>query len=89
MGWAAYTNGVLLAAAEGAAFEVFLTVDRSLQYQQNLSGRQMSILVLVARSNRREDLAPLAPQVEETLTHARPGELLLVESPAASDTEER
>lgn len=45
MGWSALANGDLLDAAE-AHFDVFVTTDQSLRYQQNLSGRQLAILVL-------------------------------------------
>ena len=54
MGWASKTNGELLALAVGQ-FDVFLTVDRNLSYQQDLSSFDIAILVLVARTNRLED----------------------------------
>ena len=44
-GWATLENGDLLRAAE-AAFDVFVTTDRNLRYQQNLAGRRLAILVL-------------------------------------------
>lgn len=49
MGWAALDNGQLLAAAE-AAFDVFITTDQNLRYQQNVSGRNLAILVLPTTS---------------------------------------
>ena len=45
-GWDALGNGELLDAAEAAGFEVFLTTDRSIRYQQNLTGRKLAIVVL-------------------------------------------
>jgi predicted nuclease of predicted toxin-antitoxin system len=45
MGWSNLENGDLLRAAEGR-FEVFVTTDKNLRYQQNLTGRQLAILVL-------------------------------------------
>lgn len=45
-GWGRLENGVLLAAAEEAGFEVFLTADKNLRYQQNLSSRKIAIVVL-------------------------------------------
>ena len=45
-GWSQMSNGDLLAAAEIAGFELFLTTDRNLRYQQNLSHRRIAILVL-------------------------------------------
>ena len=44
--WSNLSNGDLLAAAEGAAFEVFITTDQNLRYQQNLADRRLTILVL-------------------------------------------
>jgi len=45
LGWSNLENGDLLRAAEGR-FEVFITTDQNLRYQQNLTGRQLAILVL-------------------------------------------
>jgi hypothetical protein len=49
MGWAQLKNGELLKVAE-AEFEIFITTDQNLRYQQNLSGRQLAILVLPTTS---------------------------------------
>jgi Domain of unknown function (DUF5615) len=69
MGWASKTNGELLALAVGQ-FEIFLTADRNLSYQQDLSAFDIAIVVLVARSNRLEDLRPLMPRLLEVLPTA-------------------
>jgi len=45
-GWAALSNGDLLNAAENASFNLFITTDQNLRYQQNLAGRKLAILVL-------------------------------------------
>jgi len=45
-GWSGLTNGVLLTAAEEAGFDLFITADQELAYQQNLAGRKMAVLVL-------------------------------------------
>jgi hypothetical protein len=45
-GWAELTNGELLAMAESAGFDLMITTDKSIRYQQNLSGRRLSLLVL-------------------------------------------
>jgi hypothetical protein len=45
-GWSRLKNGELIAAAESAGFEVFITTDKNLKYQQNLVGRRMAIVVL-------------------------------------------
>jgi len=57
MGWASKRNGELLALAVGQ-FDVFLTADRNLSYQQDLSSLDIAVVVLVARSNRLDDLRP-------------------------------
>ena len=46
MGWGRLKNGALLAQAEQAGFEVFVSSDQNLKYQQNLQGRRIAILVL-------------------------------------------
>lgn len=45
-GWDRLSNGDLLAEAERAGFDVFLTADKNIQYQQNLSGRKIAVVVL-------------------------------------------
>jgi len=62
MGWATIKNGELLALAE-KEFDVFITVDRNLSFQQNLSKFGIAVLVLRAQSNRLADLKPLAPKI--------------------------
>ncbi len=52
-GWQNLQNGDLLVAAESAGFEAFLTTDKNLQHQQNLSGRRLAILVLPTTDWRR------------------------------------
>jgi hypothetical protein len=45
-GWDTLTNGDLLAEAEGAGFDVLLTADKNMRYQQNLTGRRIALVVL-------------------------------------------
>jgi predicted nuclease of predicted toxin-antitoxin system len=49
-GWSTLQNGQLLAAAEQAGFDVFITTDQNLKYQQNLIGRHLTIVVLSTTS---------------------------------------
>ena len=77
MGWASKSNGELLALA-AVDFDVFLTSDRNLSHQQNLSAFDIAVIVLVAGSNRIDDLQPLVPQVLETLATAQAGTVTLV-----------
>jgi predicted nuclease of predicted toxin-antitoxin system len=66
MGWEHLSNGKLLATAAGE-FDVFLTVDRNLKHQQNLGALPIAVIVMIGKSNRRVDLLPLVPKVEEML----------------------
>jgi hypothetical protein len=50
LGWGTLQNGALITAAEDAGFEVFLTTDKNLKYQQNLVGRKLAIVVLSTTS---------------------------------------
>ena len=73
MGWAGIKNGALLTLAE-KEFEVFITVDRNLAFQQNLPKFDIAVLVLHATSNRLADLKPLAPKILSTLPTLTKGE---------------
>lgn len=79
MGWAGKGNGELLRLAEGR-FDVFLTSDRNLAFQQNVSGLQIAVIVLAARSNRFDALEPLMPKVLASLQQIRPGDVITVPS---------
>ena len=50
LGWGTLQNGALISAAEAQGFEVFLTTDKNLKYQQNLAGRRLAIVVLSTTS---------------------------------------
>jgi hypothetical protein len=63
MGWAGRRNGDLLRTAEQEGFEVLITCDRGIPYQQNLGGRSISVIALVAPANTLEALAPLVPDL--------------------------
>jgi hypothetical protein len=62
MGWTAMKNGDLLALA-AKEFDVFLTVDRNLSFQQNIPAFAIAVIVLRASSNRLADLRPLIPEL--------------------------
>ena len=49
-GWSRLKNGDLIAAAEAAGFDLLVTTDRSLKYQQNLSARRLAVVVLLTTS---------------------------------------
>ena len=77
LGWAGITNGALLRLADGQ-FDALLTVDQGIEYQQNLSGLSISVVVMMAPSNDVDDLRPLLPGVDEALAKLRPGEIIRV-----------
>ncbi len=77
MGWAGIKNGALLTRAE-KEFDVFLTVDRNLSFQQNLPKFDIAVLVLHAPSNRLADLRPLAPKILSILTTLTKGQAVHV-----------
>jgi hypothetical protein len=62
MGWSAIDNGELLRRAADH-FEVFVTADQNLQFQQNLGALPLAVIVLVSKTNRVEDLRPLIPEL--------------------------
>jgi hypothetical protein len=68
-------NGELLALAEQTGWQVLLTMDRGMPYQQNLAGRSISLVVIRAQSNRLPDLLPLVPAILATLPSLKPGEV--------------
>lgn len=72
MGWATIKNGELLAFAS-KQFDVFVTVDRNLSFQQNLASLPIAVVVLQAKTNRLADLKPLVPALLSALSSVRPG----------------
>ncbi len=76
-GWSGVKNGALLRVADGL-FDVFLTVDQGIQYQQNLSGFRICVVIMVAPSNDIDDLRPLVPLVVETLKQVQSGQIIRV-----------
>ena len=70
-GWASIKNGKLLALA-GARFDVFLTADRNLEFQQNLTTLPLAVVVLTCQRTRVQNIAPLVPELLELLNHLPP-----------------
>jgi hypothetical protein len=77
MGWQGIKNGRLLALA-AQSFDVFVTVDRNLTFQQNLSSHAIPVVVLHARSNRLADHMPLVPALLAAIAGAKPGPVQVV-----------
>jgi hypothetical protein len=76
--WAGLRNGELLLRATVTGFDVLLTADQNLTYQQNLARSPLRVVVLVARSNKLEDQLPLVPAILAALQDIRPGEVCRV-----------
>ena len=75
-GLAGKKNGALLSLAERAGFDLFFTMDKGLQYQQNLADRKIAILILRARSNRLADLLPHVTACSSIMSSIRPGQVI-------------
>jgi hypothetical protein len=80
MGWTSIKNGELLALAAGE-FDVFVTVDRNLAFQQNLDALALPVIVLRAPTNRLADLKRLVPRLLAAIASAKPGVATIVGNP--------
>ena len=78
-GWDKLKNGELLAAAEADGFDVLLTTDKSMPYQQNLAGRRIAVVVLGLQQW--PSLRPNVERVVEAIKAAKPGSYTQVEFP--------
>ena len=76
-GWSSLTNGDLLSAAESKAFDVLITTDRNLKYQQNFTGRNIAILVLSSTNWPR--IRPQVARVRDALASLEAGGFIEVE----------
>jgi putative NIF3 family GTP cyclohydrolase 1 type 2 len=77
-GWTGLLNGDLLRAAEAAGVDVFLTADRKMEYQQQLSGRSFGVVVIAAGGTKLEDLHAVADALCEAVATVARGEVLHV-----------
>jgi predicted nuclease of predicted toxin-antitoxin system len=78
MRWKGVKNGRLLDLAEQEAFEVFVTMDRRLPYQQNLGNRTIGVIVLLAADNQEETILPMPQAILEALQAVRAGEAISI-----------
>ena len=77
-GWAGMQNGELLRRATEAGFDIFVTGDQNLEYQQNLARSPLRVVVLAAPTNALEDLLPLVPRLLAALLDTRGGQVARV-----------
>lgn len=78
MGWSGKKNGELLRLMTGQ-FDVFVTADQNLKYQQNLETASVGVIVLAAKSNRLAELLPLVLRLREAVESIQPGDLIRIE----------
>ena len=78
-GWDEFSNGELLTAAEAAGFEVLVTTDKNIRFQQNLAGRRIAIVVL--GKGRWRLIRPMLEQIALVVTAAKPGSYTEVDIP--------
>ena len=76
-GWAGVTNGELLQHMRGE-YDVLVTMDRGIRFQQNLQGLPFGVLLIQAGSNRLRDLAPLVSRILAALEMLEPGRVHVV-----------
>jgi len=79
MGWAGVKNGELLTLAE-SQFEVFITTDKNLRYQQNLSQRKLAFMLLP--SNQVPIVEAALPAIEESLAIIKVGDFMEIPLPS-------
>ncbi len=78
MGWRGVKDRELLALAEAHPFDVFITADKNLPYQQNFRGLRLQVVVLDVKSTRPDYLLPLITQISGLLKSVAPGAVMLI-----------
>lgn len=77
VGWGGFENGDLFEKAQ-AEFDVFVTTDRNLSFQQNVPSFHIAVIVLDSPSNRFEDLLPLVSKLRAAVSSAKPGRVTVL-----------
>ena len=70
-GWSSFKNGKLLALA-ATRYDVFVTADRNLEYQQNIATLPIAVVVLFVRRTRLQAIEPVIPELLKLLNHLPP-----------------
>lgn len=78
MGWSGLENGELLQRAAAGGFAALVTIDKGIEFQQNLAQLPISVVLLRARSNRIEDLEPMVTDLLSALEELQPREFVRV-----------
>jgi predicted ThiF/HesA family dinucleotide-utilizing enzyme len=79
LGWDSKSNGELMTLARDK-FDVLITADQSIPYQQNITEADVAVVVLVARTNDINDLKPLVPELLNRLNDLKRGEIIRIEA---------
>jgi len=78
MGWRGFKDKQILSLAENHPFDVFITADKNLRYQQNLMGKNLRIVILNASSTRPNHLVPLMERISEVITSLPAGAVISI-----------
>lgn len=81
-GWGGVKNGRLMALIDGS-YDVFITADKNLRYQQNLVGREISIIEVPFNDSAK--LLPLAPEILLAIEQSMPGSYIEIEPPTSGE----
>ena len=79
MGWHQHQNGDLIAAAEAAGFDTFLTADQNIPNQINLQGRHIALVIIT--SNHNSSVIARAPEISDAIHNTEPGQVATVMTP--------
>lgn len=79
-GWAGKKNGELLSLAEEAGFQVFVTIDRGIEYAQNLNMGRIAVVLVRAKSSRLADVRPHVSEILKALQSIQERQLIRVGS---------
>jgi hypothetical protein len=77
LGWERLRNGELLTVAEGAEFDVLVTCDQNLPYQQNLANRKIAIVIL--STSQWPDIRPAVPKIGSAIDFVQRGQVVRIE----------
>lgn len=77
-GFAGKRNGALLTLAESAGFDALVTVDKGIEYEQNLLGRRIGVVILHIKSNKLEHLRQHVGECMNALASIKPGQIVKV-----------
>ncbi len=81
MGFSGLKNGKLLAATQEASFDILLTIDKNMDYQQNISKFKLSVVVFDVKNSNIKYLQPLIPQLNQLIASIEKGKTYILTEP--------